>query len=430
MKAKGQHLLFALVLMISALNFSGFFVASQTAHAASTIDVPQVTIPAKAGLAIDVKSGQILADKDSQQVLPIASLTKMLSMYLVLQAVKKGQLTWTQEVTPTTDIVQLSHNMELSNIPFETAKSYTVKELYDVSLIYSANAAAMALADVVSGSQAKFIDAMKAQLAEWQIKDAKLVNVSGMSNSYVPAADRYPGTTETDENEMSARDIAVVAQHLLKDFPEVLNVTSQTKIAFHGTTYPTWNLMLKGESAATSEFDVDGLKTGTSERAGDSFVGTVKKNGFRIITVILHADGRSVDQQKRFAASKTLMEGVYQNWHQVTVLKRGQFSKQLPAVKVTNSKQTKVASVAGKTVKVLLPKSVKASQLTYKLNNNDISRIAPIKKGAHLGSVEMPTIGSGYLTTEQKQSVPILAKTAVKGLTWWQKAWQKITGLF
>ena len=428
MKVRIQRLFLALILVISVLNFSGF-AATEQVQAATKIEAPQATIAAKAGLAVDVETGQILADKNSEAALPIASLTKLLSIYLVLQAVKEGKLSWDQQVTPTADVVTLSQNMELSNIPFETAKSYTLKELYDASLIYSANAAVMALADTVSGSQTKFIDAMKAQLEKWGIKDAKIVNVSGMSNSFLGDA-RYPGTTATDENEMSARDIATVAQHLVKDYPEVLNVTSQTKIAFHGTTYPTWNLMLKGESAASSDFPVDGLKTGTSDLAGDCFVGTVKKNGFRIITVILHADGQSADQKKRFTAAKTLMEGVFQNWHQVTVLTRNQANKQLPTVKVSNSKQTKISVVSGRTVKLLLPKSVKKSQLTFKLTHDDVSRNAPIKKGAQLGSVQLPTIGTGYLTDEQNDSVPILAKTAVQQLSWWQKAWRNITGLF
>ncbi|MFD1465459.1 serine hydrolase [Lapidilactobacillus mulanensis] len=428
MKTKLQRLFLAIILVVSVLNYSSF-AATEQVQAATKIEVPQATIAAKAGMAVDVETGQVLANKNSETAMPIASLTKLLSIYLVLQAVKQGKLTWNQQVTPTADVVTLSRNMELSNIPFETAKSYTVKELYEASLIYSANAAVMALADTVSGSQDKFVDAMKAQLLKWGIKDAKIVNASGMSNSFLGDA-RYPGTTATDENEMSARDIATVAQHLLKDYPEILDVTSQTKIDFHGTAYPTWNLMLKGESAASTDFAVDGLKTGTSDLAGDCFVGTVKKNGFRIITVILNADGQAADQQKRFTAAKTLMEGIYQNWHQVTILQRNQANKQLPTVKVSNSKQTKVSVVSGRTVTMLLPKSVKKSQLAFKLNNEDVKRNAPIKKGANLGSIQLPNIGTGYLTEEQNDSIPILAKTAVQELSWWQKAWRKITGLF
>lgn len=429
MKAKLQHLFLCLVLALGFVSISSALVAQQSVAAAASVAVPETTIAAKAGIAVDADSGQILAEKDSQKVLPIASMSKLLSIYLVLKAVKEGKLSWSKQLKPSALAYSLSQNMELSNIPFEEGVSYSAKELYEASLIYSANSAIMVLADAISGSQNKFVDAMKAQLKEWGINDEKIVNVSGLPNSYL-GDNRYPGSSSTDENKLSARDVAVIAKHVIDEFPEVLTTASQTNLPFHGTTYSNWNLMLKGQTAAESDLPVDGLKTGTGDAAGDCFVGTVKKNGFRVITVILHADGQEADTAKRFTATAALMHNVYQNWEIKTVLKKNEANSALTPVKVTNSKQTSVKVVPGETVKMLLPKSTKASQLNFTVSNSNVSRTAPIKKGDHLGKVDLPAIGSGYLSGTTAQAVPVLAQQSVKALTWWQKAWHNMTGLF
>lgn len=429
MRAKLQHLFLCLILALGFISISSALVVQQQVSAASSIAVPDTTINAKAGIAVDADTGQILAEKNSQAVLPIASMSKMVSIYLVLKAVKDGKLTWDKKITPSSLAYSVSQNMDLSNIPFEYGVSYTAKELYDASLIYSANSAIMALADAISGSQNKFVDAMKTQLKAWGINDTKIVNVSGMPNSYLGNS-RYPGTSSTDENKLSARDVAIVAKHVIDEFPEVLTTASKTSLPFHGTTYPTWNLMLKGQAAAEKDLPVDGLKTGTGDAAGDCFVGTVKKNGFRIITVVLHADGQAADTAKRFTATAQLMKSVYQNWKIKTVLKKNGSSAVITPVKVTNSKQTTVQAVSGETVKMLVPKSTKLSQLNFTVSNSDVSRPAPIKKGGHLGKVQLPAIGSGYLNGTKVRNVTVVAKQSVAALTWWQKAWHNMTGLF
>ncbi|WP_125769428.1 serine hydrolase [Lapidilactobacillus wuchangensis] len=429
MKGQRTKLGAALVLLVSfIIGFSGV-AGSYSQAATKQIEAPATTIAAKAGIAVAADSGQILAAKDIDTSLPIASMSKSLSLYLVLQAVKDGKLSWTQEIKPSAKIVTLSQNMNLSNIPFETDKSYTVKELYEASTIYSANAAIMALADAVSGSQTAFVDAMRAQLQKWGAKNYEIVNVSGLNNSYL-GDDRYAGTAADAENKMSARDVAMVAQHLITDFPEFLETSSKTSIDFHGTTYPTWNLLLPGESAAQKDLPVDGIKTGTSDQAGDCFVGTVKKDGFRIITVVLHADGNADDQGKRFTATAALMNSIYQNWHQVSLFQAKKVSSHLAAVKVTNSKQKTVAVVPDKTVKLYLPKSTTAKQLDFKLAKGDASQAAPIAKYDQLGTIELPQIGAGFLQGANTVQVKVLAKSGVTALTWWEKVWQNITGLF
>lgn len=423
---------FTLVIMALVLGVGMSLVSLNTANAAThkqVIEAPQAPIAAKAGIAIEAESGQILAAKNIDVQLPMASITKMLSLYLVLQAVKKGEITWSQKVTPASWLVKLSHNMELSNIPFEADKAYTVEELYQASWVYSSNAAVMTLADLVSGSQNEFVDAMHAQLKSWGASDYTIVNASGVSNTYL-GDHRYPDTAADAENSMRARDIALVAQHLLKDYPEVLDDTAKTSLDFHGTTYPTWNFMLNGENDAQKELPVDGLKTGTSDKAGQSFVGTVKKQGFRIITVILNASGQADDESKRFTATGNLMNSVYANWQRKTIVRANQTSKLLKTVKVDNSKQTKVKVMPAETLHLMLPKSTKAEQLHLAINTAKYSQTAPLAKGEQIGSLVLPQVGYGYLEAKQAPSIAILSTEKVAGLNWFQKVWRNISNVF
>lgn len=93
----------------------------------------------------------------------------------------------------------------------------------------------VALAEKISGSEAKFTERMKEQLKDWGIKDATIVNASGLNNSYL-GENRPEGTGENDENQMSAQDVAIVARHLILDFPEILDVSSTTTQMFGENT--------------------------------------------------------------------------------------------------------------------------------------------------------------------------------------------------
>ena len=107
---------------------------------------------------------------------------------------------------------------------------------------------------------------MTAQLKEWGITDAKLFNASGLNNKYL-GDNRYPGSKADDENTMSALDVAIIADHLIKDYPQVLEITKQTETDFEGDNkLTTHNYMLEGQDNYRE--GVDGLKTGTTELAG------------------------------------------------------------------------------------------------------------------------------------------------------------------
>ena len=282
--------------------------------------------PAKAAIAIDPASGKILYAKNADQPMGIASTTKLITAYMTLDAIKKGKLHWEDKVEMSEYAYALTQDPQASNIAVkDPSEAFSIRDLFYAAMIQSANSAAITLAEKIGGSEPKFVDMMKTQLAYWGITDAKLVNASGLNNS-VLGKNIYPKSSETDENMLSAKDLAIISQHLIREFPEVLDVTKQAIATFDKggaseQTLATYNYMLMGLPAARG--GVDGLKTGTTEFAGACFVGTTVQNDFRIITVVLNADNAETDQYARFTATGGLMNEVYGNWQAKPIATKG-----------------------------------------------------------------------------------------------------------
>ncbi|ATO45241.1 hypothetical protein LF20184_00010 [Companilactobacillus farciminis KCTC 3681 = DSM 20184] len=244
--------------------------------AAATFTQPELELNASAGMIFDENSGQIVYSKNPDEKLAIGSITKIVTLYLVTKAIKDGKISESDLVTPTQEQADMTQDNELTNVRLDADKSYSVKDLYNAAWIVSSNSAAMMLAGKVAGTQAKFVKMMRKTVKDWGIKDAELYNASGLNNSDLKT-DMYIGPTD-GENKLSANDIGVIVKHVLDQYPEILQTTSQTKLSFpidnEIKTYDTLNFLLKGQRDYQEGYEFDGLKTGTTEQAGESFVGT------------------------------------------------------------------------------------------------------------------------------------------------------------
>lgn len=129
----------------------------------------QVELQAKSAIAIDLKSGQVLYAKNADKKLPVASMSKLITIYLTLDAIHNKKLSWNQKVKPTKQIVKISNNPEYSGVPLKLNHGYTIKQLYEATLIQSANGPAMLLGQAISGSQQVFVKKMRKQLVSWNI---------------------------------------------------------------------------------------------------------------------------------------------------------------------------------------------------------------------------------------------------------------------
>lgn len=338
-----------------------------------------VKLKARAAIAIDPRSGQILYAKNAGKALPIASMTKLVTVYLTLKAIKNKKLSWRSKIKPTKTIVKVANNNEYSNVSLAKTHFYTIKQLYQATLIESANGAAMCLAQAVAGSQIAFVHRMRQQVKKWGINDAKIYTVCGLPNGNVGrAAD--PNVSKKAENKMSARDMAIVGQKLLTTFPQILKTTRLAHLDFRDqnktTVMTNFDWMLKGLSQYDPAFPIDGLKTGTTAAAGACFIASCNKNHHRLLTVVMGARHRNSNDPSRFVQTKKLLNYLYQHYLPVVLAKKTVLDD-ASVIKVTDG--DKRTTNIGLKEKTLIWDPIDGKKVTAKLTRKEAS--APISKG-------------------------------------------------
>ncbi|MFZ2571427.1 MAG: D-alanyl-D-alanine carboxypeptidase PBP3 [Streptococcus suis] len=378
------------------------------------------SIAAKHAIAVEVSTGKVLYEQDAQTPASIASISKLLSVYLVYEALEKGEIQLDTMVDISDYPYSLTANTELSNVNLD-ARSYSVSDLLNASLITSSNSAIIALAEKIAGSEAAFVDKMKAKVAEWGITDATIVNTSGLDNSDL-GENIYPGSKPDDSNQFSALDVAIIARRLILDYPQVLNITSLNAYDFGGYTYYSTNQMLSEGTHARG--GVDGLKTGTSNSAGSSFVATTTQANMRIITVVLNATDGLTNSDNRFVETNNLMNYVYNNYSAITLVKKGEAFEN-SSVKLFNG--TKASSPAVATADlVAIQKNTSEQPVTAAFTSNQTEFDAPITSGTVVGQlkiVDNDLIGVGYLDNiaQIDMAIPTTIKTAPWPVSWWNQ---------
>lgn len=374
------------------------------------------SIDAKAAIAVDADTGKIFYAQESTTPMPIASITKVLSIYVVYDKIKNEELDLLDQVVISPQLAELSTKHELSNVALVANQAYTVESLIHASLIQSANAAVMALGEKVAGSQEQFVNLMRQKAESLGITDAKIISVSGLNNRDLGDF-RYPGTGDDEENEMSAQDVAIIAKHFIADYPEVLNITSTVQESFgENTAQPSimqnWNQLLPG--LPLQKEGVIGLKTGTTDLAGACFVGVIRQNSREVITVVLHANNQANDSNARFVETSKLMDYALNQWQEIT----------LSATDLTNAIQSKLAVIDGKQASVSLkvndpyklwvPVQFDSTQLKYEEQLEDQSIQAPVQMNREVGTLTInnPTDNYGYLPDSQTPESQIKIVTA------------------
>ncbi|PEY31049.1 D-alanyl-D-alanine carboxypeptidase [Bacillus cereus] len=388
-----------------------------------------LNVEAGAAILVEADSGKILYQKNADELLAIASMTKMMSEYLVHEAVDKGKLKWDQKVKVSEYAYKVSQDRSLSNVPLENGGSYTVKELYEAMAIYSANGATIALAETIAGKEADFVKMMNDKAKEFGLKNYKFVNSTGLTNKDLKGL--HPeGTTPDEENKMSARDVAILAQYLMQDFPKVLDTAKIPKKVFQeGGKYPiqmdNWNWMLKG---LVKQYEgVDGLKTGHTPEAGYCFTGTAERNGMRLISVVINTSSNT----SRFDETKKLFDYGFTNFEAKKVYPKGSAIKGHETVRVENAKDKDVAIQTKQAVTLPIPKG---SKDVYKTEFKDTGKekVAPIKKGTTLGQMVVSSKDNndpGFLSGKSLQ-VDLVTKAEVEKANWFTRSMRGIGSFF
>ncbi|MGM9924178.1 MAG: D-alanyl-D-alanine carboxypeptidase family protein [Bacillus sp. (in: firmicutes)] len=399
---------------------------------AQAAESDRLGLKAEAAILLDAKTGKILYEKNADKVLGVASMSKMMTEYLVLEAIKEKKISWDQEVMINEYVHNLSKAPGLSNIGLTQGESYTVKELYQAMAIFSGNAATVALAEVVSGSEKNFVALMNKKAKELGMKDYKFVNASGLNNSSLLG--NHPEGGPNEENVMTARDTATLAFRLLNDFPEVLETSSMPKLKFKdGKEYANFNWMLPG---LIFQYDgVDGLKTGSTDFAGYGFTATAKRGDQRFISVVM----KSTSKNERFTDTTKILDYAFSNFGTEEILKKGYQPKKQGEIAVVKGKEDTVKLKTNKAIELVVEKGTAKDYkpvvvIDEKKLNSDGELTAPIKKGEKIGyvTVKSDTNDHGFLTKdgEKLASVDLVAAEDVEKANWFVLSMRAIGGFF
>jgi serine-type D-Ala-D-Ala carboxypeptidase (penicillin-binding protein 5/6) len=394
-------------------------------------------------IMLDADTGKILFQKNIDILLPIASMSKMMSEYLVLEAINNGKINWDQIVPISPEVAAVSHNTSLSNVHLRIDEQYTVKELYESVAIYSANGATMALAELISGSYPAFIKLMNDTASNIGMglvgQDFKFINSTGLPNKYVPANMRYEGTSETDENLMTTRATATLAYQLIKNYPEVLQTASIPRKWFkEGTTdqifMPNWNFMLP-ELVYSYQY-TDGLKTGFTNAAGYCFTGTAMKDGQRVITVVMKTESI----KERFDETKRLMDYGFNNFIKQQLIPA---NFQLEGFEVVPVSKGKVREVSISTLEALPVMMKNGEEELYSLElvldesffDEEGKLVAPLEKGQEVGFMKVNYHGDvnhEFIVPEAalSEQVSVVLNESVEKAGWFSLTMRAIGGFF
>lgn len=264
-----QTLLFRIIISLTVLGLASLATANSAIPRAPDVG-------ARSYLLMDAKSGQVLVEHNADQELPPASLTKMMTAYLVEKEIQAGNIS-NQDQVP---ISVKAWRMGGSRMFIKEGTQVSVSDLLKGVVIQSGNDASVALAEYVAGSEDAFADLMNNQARKLGMDDTHFINSTGW-----PAENHYT----------TAHDLAILARAIIRDFPEHYDLYAQKEFSYNGITQHNRNLLLWRDD------NVDGLKTGHTEEAGYCLVSSSKQDDMRLVSVIMGTDSeaaRARDSQK------------------------------------------------------------------------------------------------------------------------------------
>lgn len=241
---------------------------------------------------VDYQTGAVLADKNSTARIEPASLTKMMTAYLVFEALKNGKL----KLTDTFPVSERAWRMQGSKMYVELNNSIKLEDLLRGIIVQSGNDACIVVAEGMAGSEEAFADRMNAKAKEFGMTGTHFVNSNGW-----PDPNHYT----------TARDLEILARHLIADYPEYYPYFSEISFTYHGIKQGNRDPLLYKHVGA------DGIKTGHAEGPGYSLVSSGVQNGRRIIMVVQGLDSK----QSRSDEALQLYQWAFRNFDDVTVAK-------------------------------------------------------------------------------------------------------------
>ena len=371
--------LLAILAALAALQFSAWAVGPAGSDGAPVPAGPEVR--AKAALLMEKTTGEILYESNARAVLAPASVTKVMTLLLIQEALDEGTIGKETRVP----VSAAAAGMGGSQVYLKEREELTVHEMLKAIAVASANDACVAMAEYLAGSEAAFVERMNARAAELGMEDTVFRNCTGL-----PAEGHHT----------SARDIALMSRALILDHPDIRTYTGIWIDSLRDGTFQlsNTNKLIRFYPGAT------GLKTGSTDAALYCLSATAEREGMELIAVILGAP----TSQDRFNGARDLLNYGFSGWALVTPAP----SEPLPPVAVDLGTRRTVRPVPEGSDPLLLPRA-DAGKVTTALDLPD-QVPAPVEAGQTLGSLTVLVDG------KEKARIPLTAEEAVPRLSPWQ----------
>jgi len=339
---------------------------------------PDITAPI--GLLVETSTGRVLFDKNADELHPPASITKIMTMLLIMEAVESGDINLDDKVVVSARASKIGG----SQAYLAEGEEMTVRDLLKAIAIHSANDACVALAEYISGDVEAFVDRMNDRAHELGMKDTTFHTPHGLP----PEQGQEPDMT-------TARDVSIMSIALIQKHPKILEFTGTAHDTLRDGKFRLDNTnKLVGRVAG-----VDGLKTGYTNEAGFGLAATAKRKDLRMVSVVMGAKSN----RDRASDSARLLSYGFSHLRNYLAAKQGQ---DIEDIAVPRGRTERVMAQAGSDLRILLPRG-EERQLTFEVKPLD-GLTAPLEAGQEVGAYV------AMLNGEAVGKVPLVAKTPVE----------------
>lgn len=318
-----------------------------------------INLKSQSGIIIEADTGKVLFEKDADTKRAPASMTKIMTMLLIVEELEKGNISLKDEVT----ISERAASMGGSQIYLEKGSTATVEELLTTIAVGSANDSAVAMAEKIGGTVENFVVLMNKRAKQLGANNTTFKNPHGL---------------DEEGHETTARDMALIAKEVVKhDNIIKLSSTYETTIR-HKNGKSLW--LVNTNSLIKFYSGLDGLKTGFTDKAGYCLTGTMKRNDMRLITVVMHAETK----EDRNTDTINMMEYAYSMYNKKTLVSSENY---LGNMFIDNAKSRKVKYYLEKDANVIVDKNTREVNYKYDIELDNIK--APLKKGDKIGTLKL-----------------------------------------
>ena len=353
------------------------------AFLALPVGAVDMDIPAKSAVLMDVATGTVIYEENAHTPLAPASVTKVMTMLLIMEAIDGGRIHWDDSVTAS----EAAAAKGGSQIYLKVGETMSVADMVKSIAVSSANDCACAMAEHIAGSESAFVEMMNARAKELGMLDTNFVNCTGLDDD------------ENAKNHLtSAYDIAIMSCQLLKYHPDIKKFTTIWMDTVRNGAFglSNTNKLVRFYQGAT------GLKTGYTSQAGYCLSASAMREDMELVAVVMGAQ----NSKDRFAACKSLLDYGFANYALITPQAE---TVQIP---VKLGVLDTVTAVPGGENAVLIDKGQKNIVSQQMVLEEQVS--APVSKGQRLGTLYIKA-GEQVL-----QEIPLIAENAVEKLTFWQ----------